>query len=73
LVYFFQNTIHAFDIKGECEAAPEDKAFVTVWARTDTANPYAGPKIFYRALKASGIKKEASLHSWTLGRKAHLL
>lgn len=40
LVYFFQNTIHAFDVNGVCEASPEDKAFVTVWARTDAANPY---------------------------------
>jgi hypothetical protein len=44
LVYFYQNTIHAFDVNGECEATPEDKAFVSVWARTDAANPYAGSK-----------------------------
>jgi len=43
LVYFHQNTIHAFDIDGDCEAKPEERAMVTVWARSnahDTRNDY---------------------------------
>ena len=43
LVYFHQNTIHAFDIDGSCEARPEEKAMVTVWARSnahDRRNDY---------------------------------
>ena len=43
LVYFHQNTIHAFDIDGDCEANPEEKAMVTVWARSnahDRRNDY---------------------------------
>jgi hypothetical protein len=43
LVYFHQNTIHAFDIEGDCEAKPEEKAMVTVWARSnahDKRNDY---------------------------------
>jgi len=35
LLYLHQNTIHAFDIDGDCEANPEEKAMVTVWARSD--------------------------------------
>ncbi len=43
LIYFHQNTIHAFDIDGSCEARPEEKAMVTVWARSnahDKRNDY---------------------------------
>ncbi len=43
LIYFHQNTIHAFDIDGGCEARPEEKAMVTVWARSnahDKRNDY---------------------------------
>lgn len=43
LIYFHQNTIHAFDIDGSCEANPEEKAMVTVWARSnahDKRNDY---------------------------------
>lgn len=43
LIYFHQNTIHAFDIDGSCEATPEEKAMVTVWARSnahDKRNDY---------------------------------
>lgn len=43
LIYFHQNTIHAFDIDGSCEAKPEEKAMVTVWARSnahDKRNDY---------------------------------
>ncbi|WP_025821852.1 hypothetical protein [Shewanella marina] len=43
LVYFHQNNIHAFDIDGSCEAKPEEKAIVTVWARSnanDKRNDY---------------------------------
>ncbi len=43
LTYFHQNTIHAFDIDGSCEARPEEKAMVTVWARSnahDRRNDY---------------------------------
>ncbi len=43
LIYFHQNTIHAFDIDDNCEAKPEEKAMVTVWARSnahDKRNDY---------------------------------
>lgn len=43
LMYFHQNTIHAFDIDDECEARPEEKAIVSVWARSnahDKRNDY---------------------------------
>ncbi|GGI82435.1 hypothetical protein [Shewanella gelidii] len=43
LIYFHQNTIHAFDIDGQCEAKPHKKAMVTVWARSnahDKRNDY---------------------------------
>jgi len=38
LVYFHENTIHAFIAKGECEPEPEESALVTVWARSDAHN-----------------------------------
>jgi hypothetical protein len=43
LMYFHQNTIHAFDIDDSCEARPEEKAIVSVWARSnahDKRNDY---------------------------------
>ncbi|TKB58309.1 cupin domain-containing protein [Ferrimonas aestuarii] len=44
LAYFHQNTIHAFQYNGaECHAKPEEKAIVTVWARSnanDKRNDY---------------------------------
>ncbi|ABV89247.1 hypothetical protein [Shewanella pealeana] len=43
LIYFHQNTIHAFEIDGSCEAKPEERAIVSVWARSnahDTRNDY---------------------------------
>ncbi|WP_144211632.1 cupin domain-containing protein [Shewanella donghaensis] len=43
LLYFHQNTIHGFDIDGNCEAKPEERAIVSVWARSnaqDTRNDY---------------------------------
>ncbi|MDJ0905288.1 MAG: hypothetical protein QNI96_04655 [Woeseiaceae bacterium] len=43
LVYFHQNTLHAFEVDGSCEAKPEEKALVTVWARSnahDLRNDY---------------------------------
>lgn len=38
LVYLHQNTIHAFEVDGSCEAAPEQRALVSVWARTNAAD-----------------------------------
>jgi len=35
LVYFHPNTIHAFEVDGNCEALPEQKALVTIWARSN--------------------------------------
>lgn len=43
LMYFHQNTIHAFEIDSECEAKPEERAIVSVWARSnahDKRNDY---------------------------------
>ena len=43
LMYFHQNTIHAFDVDGSCEAKPEERAIVSVWARSnahDKRNDY---------------------------------
>jgi len=38
LVYLHQNTIHAFEVDGDCEAAPEERALVSIWARTNAAD-----------------------------------
>lgn len=43
LIYFHQNTIHAFEVDGDCESKPEEKAIVSVWARSnahDKRNDY---------------------------------
>ncbi|MGX9462282.1 hypothetical protein ACWXWU_13760 [Shewanella sp. A14] len=43
LVYLHQNTIHAFEVDGSCEAKPEERAIVSVWARSnahDKRNDY---------------------------------
>jgi hypothetical protein len=43
LQYFHQNTIHGFELDGDCEANPEERALVAVWARSnahDTRNDY---------------------------------
>ncbi|BCV51459.1 hypothetical protein [Shewanella algae] len=43
LLYFHQNTIHAFDVDGSCEAKSEERAIVSVWARSnahDKRNDY---------------------------------
>jgi hypothetical protein len=43
LMYFHQNTIHAFEVDGSCEAKPEERAIVSVWARSnanDKRNDY---------------------------------
>ncbi|MEM8524776.1 MAG: hypothetical protein AAGG68_09030 [Bacteroidota bacterium] len=40
LVYFHRNTIHAFEVDGSCEAKPDEKALVTIWARSSADNPY---------------------------------
>jgi hypothetical protein len=43
LLYFHQNTIHAFDVDGSCESKPEERAIVSVWARSnanDKRNDY---------------------------------
>ena len=37
-VYFNRNTIHAFEVDGSCEAKPEEKALVTIWARSNAAD-----------------------------------
>ncbi|KPM32151.1 Hypothetical protein I595_1800 [Croceitalea dokdonensis DOKDO 023] len=37
-VYFHRNTIHAFEVDGNCEAKPEEKALVTIWARSNAAD-----------------------------------
>ncbi|MBW3165463.1 hypothetical protein [Ferrimonas balearica] len=49
LVYFHQNTIHAFNYNGaDCHAKPEEKAIVTVWARSnahDKRNDYGTTRL----------------------------
>jgi hypothetical protein len=48
LVYFHENTIHAFEIDGDCESNPSENALVTVWARTDAherANDYGNTRL----------------------------
>ena len=35
LVYFHENTIHAFEVDGDCEENPAESALVTIWARSD--------------------------------------
>lgn len=37
-VYFHRNTIHAFEVDGNCEAKPEEKGLVTIWARSNAAD-----------------------------------
>lgn len=54
LMYFHQNTIHAFEVDGKCEAAPEERALVSVWARSnanDTRNDYGTTKLCESANK----------------------
>ena len=48
LVYFHENTIHAFEIDGNCESNPAETALVTVWARSDAnerSNDYGSTKL----------------------------
>nr|WP_090368366.1 hypothetical protein [Ferrimonas sediminum] len=49
LAYFHQNTIHAFNYNGaNCHAKPEEKAIVTVWARSnanDKRNDYGTTRL----------------------------
>lgn len=48
LVYFHRNTIHAFEVDGSCEAKPEEKALVTIWARSsahDKHNDYGTTRL----------------------------
>ena len=43
LIYFHPNTIHGFEIDGSCEVKPQERAIVSVWARSnahDTRNDY---------------------------------
>lgn len=56
LMYFHQNTIHAFDIDGSCEAKPEERAIVSVWARSnahDKRNDY-GTTLLCESAKSPG-------------------
>ena len=46
--YFNRNTIHAFEVDGNCEAKPEEKALVTIWARSnanDRRNDYGTTRL----------------------------
>ncbi|MCE2612853.1 hypothetical protein LVD13_07715 [Flavobacteriaceae bacterium D16] len=48
LVYFHENTIHAFEVDGDCESNPAENALVTVWVRSDAherANDYGTTKL----------------------------
>lgn len=48
LVYFYENTIHAFDVDGSCVEDPEKMALVSVWARSDAHeifNDYGGTRL----------------------------
>lgn len=48
LVYFHENTIHAFEVDGDCSENPEENALVSVWARTDAhekSNDYGTTKL----------------------------
>jgi len=48
LVYFYENTIHAFEIDGDCEKDPEENALVSIWARSDAdekLNDYGTTKL----------------------------
>ena len=56
LMYFHQNTIHAFEIEGDCEAKPEERAIVSVWARSnahDKRNDY-GTTLLCESAKKPG-------------------
>lgn len=56
LVYLHENTIHAFEVDGDCEAKPEEKALVSVWARSnahDKRNDY-GTTILCESAKKPG-------------------
>lgn len=56
LIYFHQNTIHAFDVDGSCEAKPEERAIVSVWARSnahDKRNDY-GTTLLCESAKKPG-------------------
>ncbi|PWJ42419.1 cupin domain-containing protein [Sediminitomix flava] len=48
LVYFHENTIHAFEVDGNCEAKPAEGALVTIWARSDaheSLNDYGSTRL----------------------------
>ncbi|WP_026915824.1 dimethylsulfonioproprionate lyase family protein [Christiangramia portivictoriae] len=48
LVYFYENTIHAFEIDGDCEENPDQNALVSIWARSDAhekLNDYGSTKL----------------------------
>lgn len=48
LVYFHENTIHAFEIEGNCESKPVESALVSIWARSDAhekSNDYGSTKL----------------------------
>jgi len=48
LVYFHENTIHAFEVDGDCEENPVESALVTIWARSDAhekANDYGTTRL----------------------------
>jgi hypothetical protein len=56
LMYFHQNTIHAFEIDGDCEAKPSERAIVSVWARSnahDKRNDY-GTTLLCESAKKPG-------------------
>jgi len=48
LVYFHENTIHAFEVDGDCEQTPAQSALVSAWARSDAherANDYGTTRL----------------------------
>lgn len=56
LLYFHANTIHAFEVDGKCEAKPEERALVSVWARSrahDKRNDY-GTTLLCESAKKPG-------------------
>ncbi|MFU0842607.1 MAG: Lipoprotein [Burkholderia sp.] len=74
LVYFHENTIHAFDMKADGEAHPESRAMVAVWARgnaDDKRNDYGNTRLCENAeqpdtpaLKGGVIRCQLTQQKW---------
>lgn len=74
LVYFYENTIHAFDMKDTGEEKPAERAMVAVWARgnaADLRNDYGNTRLCENgdapntpALRGHPVRCELTQQKW---------